>query len=265
MKFLSKNMLAGLLAVFSGIMLNGASTWSAPERINEPSLRGLCFRAKARCATNVSGYQLQTDPIECGYAGRLNAALTLDEQRGHSVGIESQPCEDPRNFCNPTTEILYEDDLVRVIKKARATQGTDILIVSREHICNTHALDSSNRAHCTLLDRIWAVSQIIASYLPQDSTYTLMTNNGENRQGVYHLHVHFKSDSVLNESALRYASGLNALSNQVDGIVVDTDEFRVRSVQKPSLFTTHKVAFGLAVLGVAAVAAYKLYSWYKSR
>ena len=239
MNFLSKQLLIAA-SLFSGVMLQGAATYE---------LRAHCFmvacqQAQQRCEANVTGYRLTTQPVAAGHRGQVVANLEVYEAQGASVITQGDPCQGQRNFCNPTTEILYEDALVRVIKKPGKRSGTDILIVSKDHICNMHALDSNN----VLPDHIWQVSQILASYLPTGATYTLMTNNGADIQGIQHLHVHFKSDAVLNEAALNIQTGIQ--------------EAQLQAIQKPVLFSTTKVIAGLAVIGIAAAAAYCVYNWW---
>lgn len=242
MNTLSKQLLTAAV-LFSGVLLQGAA-----EQINAHSLLQACRQAQQRCQADVAGYRLTTEPVAVGHSDDVQVSLEVYRVSGASVITRGEPCQDPRNFCKPTTEILYEDALVRVIKKPGERPGTDILIVSKDHICNMHALGSNNM----LPDHIWEISQMLASYLPQGATYTLMTNNGADIQGVQHLHVHFKSNAVLDETALKNAHAA-IQAPRTDGL------------SKPFLFPTRIVLTTVAALGVAAAAAYCVYNWWKTR
>lgn len=105
-------------------------------------------------------------------------------------------------FCTPTTPILYDDGRVRVIKKSSNRPGTDILIIPKQHVApNINTLNFNNPADKDLIKHIATVADKIAQHLKgADKRYHLMTNTGI-YQGVYHLHVHFKSAAELDEQA----------------------------------------------------------------
>jgi histidine triad (HIT) family protein len=105
-------------------------------------------------------------------------------------------------FCAPTTPILYDDGRVRVIKKLGNRPGTDILIIPKQHVAtNIDTLNFNNPPDRDLIKHIVTVAGKIAQHLKgTDKRYHLMTNAGI-YQGVYHLHVHFKSAAELDEQA----------------------------------------------------------------
>jgi diadenosine tetraphosphate (Ap4A) HIT family hydrolase len=102
-------------------------------------------------------------------------------------------------FCTPTTTILFDDGVVRVIKKPGNRPGTDILIIPTRHMVNIDVLDFNTSADQDLVKHIATIAGKIAQHLKgTDKRYHLMTNAGI-YQGVYHLHVHFKADAILDE------------------------------------------------------------------
>lgn len=112
-------------------------------------------------------------------------------------------------FCIPTTPILYDDGMVRVIKKLGNRPGTDILIIPKQHAApNIDTLNFNNAADKNLIKHIATVADKIAQHLNgTDKRYHLITNTGV-YQGVYHLHVHFKSNATLDEQSFMHSNAL---------------------------------------------------------
>jgi len=138
------------------------------------------------------------------------------------------------------------------------------LIVSNEHIANIHALNDHKDKE-EILTAIQEVSQLIAQYLNDPvATYTLMTNVGPNRQGIPHLHVHFKSDSTLDESALEKCQQEKSEPHQnvFDGTIQHIETNSSKSINSRRKFPAISA---IGVAAVIAVAAWGIWSWWSRK
>lgn len=169
---------------------------------NPTTITELCAAAQDIAHKHPStGYQIKTGMINPSDT-QQDAQATL-ELSGTPGNIQNAP--DARInciFCTPTTPILYDDGKVRVIKKLGNRPGTDILIIPKQHVApNIDTFNFNNPTDRDLIKHIATVAAKIAQHLKStDKQYHLMTNAGI-FQGVYHLHVHFKSAAELDEQA----------------------------------------------------------------
>lgn len=147
-------------------------------------VKDICFKAQELCATGVSEYHIQ---IDCaGYASTDCTASISVERVGGRIITGHVPCGWP-NYCSPKRKIIYQDELVKVFRSDSPMRKHEYLIVSAEHITNTHALDSQNNDHVALLNRIASVARGMSAYLIGDDTsYSLTIKNGS-LQDPFHL------------------------------------------------------------------------------
>lgn len=191
---------------------------------------------------------------------------------GGFIDTDGTSCNGSIDFCSPDlSNIIFENNLVRVLLKPKyggsvgnADNPTDILIVSKQHFNNTHSLSSVNEEHRALLDEIARIADRLAYYLAGKQVYRLETNNGCN-QGVLHLHVHFKSQTVLDVDAVRAMSGPITQTPVVTVVQQDATQYPPQLAKpihiSPWLVGTLATALALGVAGFG----YYLFRLYSKR
>lgn len=122
-------------------------------------------------------------------------------------------------FCNPTTEIVYQDDVVQVIKKkwsARDPYKTELLIIPTKHIQDIVELDVDNDYHQNVWVGMLRAINDLKRRLDGDKQFTLEINGpGFNR--VQHLHMHFKSQNNLQPFSIAEGGGASSSSASSSG------------------------------------------------
>lgn len=86
------------------------------------------------------------------------------------------------------SEMVYQDELVVVIKDIHPVAPVHLLIIPRKEIVNLQAMEEED---FPLLAHIGKVAQELAETFDVVSGYRLLTNSGKNAgQTVWHLHFH---------------------------------------------------------------------------
>ncbi len=104
-------------------------------------------------------------------------------------------CPFCRTIAHEEGTILHEDKDVVVIAKNRPVRPplqVDCLIIPRKHIRSVQKLDLQDPYDQTILSKMDRVAQKLGKKLSRDGSYTSHIND-EALQGVFHLHMHFKS------------------------------------------------------------------------
>lgn len=87
-----------------------------------------------------------------------------------------------------SSEIVYQDELVVVIKDIHPVAPVHLLIIPRKEIVNLQAMEEED---FPLLAHVGKVTQELAESFDILSGYRLLTNNGKNAgQTIWHLHFH---------------------------------------------------------------------------
>jgi histidine triad (HIT) family protein len=88
----------------------------------------------------------------------------------------------------PSDEV-YQDELVFAFRDINPAAPTHVLIIPRQHLVNTNALDGSHKEIAAAM--LLAAPKIAVQEGVAESGYRLIMNNGpDGRQEVMHLHLH---------------------------------------------------------------------------
>lgn len=92
---------------------------------------------------------------------------------------------------------VFEDDIVYAFKDINPQAPVHILIIPKQHICCTNAIDESNSS---VIAHIFEVIPQIASNAGLINGYRIITNCGDDGcQTVKHLHFHIVGGTKLSE------------------------------------------------------------------
>ncbi|MBP9765349.1 HIT domain-containing protein [Candidatus Babeliales bacterium] len=87
------------------------------------------------------------------------------------------------------SEKFYENDDVIVIKDIAPKASIHYLIIPKKHIANIQSCESQDTL---LLGKLLMTAQTIATMLPNNPEFKLVSNNGASvGQSVFHIHIHF--------------------------------------------------------------------------
>ena len=84
---------------------------------------------------------------------------------------------------------VYQDELIYAIRDINPAAPTHVLIIPRQHLVNTNALDAKHKEIAAAM--LLAAPKIAAQEGIAETGYRLIMNNGpDGRQEVLHLHLH---------------------------------------------------------------------------
>ncbi len=108
-------------------------------------------------------------------------------------------------FCNiinkaEPAKILFEDNEFIIFDKPNPGQNNftvNVLICPKRHVENFKTLDELDKYERELPSKMIFLAQKFSKRLSGEQSYRLEINNGAPMQGVFHLHMHFKSHNFL--------------------------------------------------------------------
>lgn len=124
-----------------------------------------------------------------------SSAILLVYTNDYHHATYHSDCPFCRTVAHEEGTILYEDADVAVITKNRPAYlpwCVDCLIIPKKHIRNLKDLDANDSYDQTILSKMGFVAQKLGEKLCGSEGFRCEINN-DCGQGVFHLHMHFKS------------------------------------------------------------------------